>query len=144
MYEIKLATVNDLIKIYDLMNELENSKLSRVDFEMVYKENLNNNLISYFIAMDDQKIIGFISLHIQSLLHHTGRIAEIQELIVTSDYQRHGIGHLLFEKAVETAIIRGCMQLEVCCNKKRSSGHDFYQKQGMENSHYKFCMPLDK
>jgi PhnO protein len=90
----------------------------------------------------NKKAVGFASLHIQKLLHHTGNIAEIQELIVTKHYQGNGIGKLLFDEIQKVAISKNCLQLEVCCNKKRVDNHIFYELQDMKSNHYKFSLLL--
>jgi (aminoalkyl)phosphonate N-acetyltransferase len=78
------------------------------------------------------------------LLHHVSKIAEIQEFIVAKEYQGEGIGTKLFEIANKIALDNNCTQIEVCCNQKRKRSHEFYLKLGMKNSHYKFCLPIDK
>ncbi len=65
------AFENDLEKIYTLICELEKSILNFKDFNRVYLDNLEDKNIYYIIAEDEEKeIVGFISLHIQKLLHH--------------------------------------------------------------------------
>lgn len=64
----------------------------------------------------DEDIVGFVSLHIQELLHHAERIGEIQELIVSEKERGIGIGKKLFEKTKEVCQQEGAVQLEVCCN----------------------------
>ncbi|MBT9778021.1 GNAT family N-acetyltransferase [Clostridium sp. MCC353] len=93
-------------------------------------------------AMEEGKMTGFISVHMNLLLHHAGMVAEIQELIVRQDYRGQKVGKELIERAGEMAVQKGCMQIEVCCSRKRSRAHHFYESCGMKNSHYKFCMQL--
>ena len=54
-----------------------------------------------------------------------------------------GIGSLLFSDAEKAARTAGCLQLEVCCNRKRTDSHRFYEWQGMAASHFKFTEVLD-
>lgn len=96
----------------------------------------------YYLAIQDDIVFGFATVHFQYLLHHMGKVAELQELVVLSSKQGLGIGSLLFEKIKEIAIENECILLEVCCNQIREFSHKFYLKQGMKNSHYKFTMPL--
>lgn len=46
-----------------------------------YNANILNSSISCFVYEENYAILGFISLHVQTLLHHTGSIGEIQEFI---------------------------------------------------------------
>ncbi|KNF09087.1 N-acetylglutamate synthase and like acetyltransferase [Gottschalkia purinilytica] len=142
MYEIRLAERNDINLIYDLISELEGEQLPRDAFAEVFLNNLNNMHVNYYVIINNKKIIGFISIHIQMLLHHAAKIAEIQELIVSLDFRGKGIGKLLFDKAKEISQNNNCSQLEVCCNQKRISSHEFYLNQGMTNHHFKFCLNL--
>lgn len=140
--EISVATADQIDEIYKLICELEDQQLCKVDFNNSFLSNILNKDVYYFVAIQKGCIIGFISLHVQCLLHHTSKIAEIQELIVSEQSQAKGVGHMLFEKAKEVAIENNCLQLEVCCNIKRITSHEFYKRQGMANNHYKFCLPL--
>ena len=142
MISIRNAESSDADSVFNLVNDLESGELKADLFYPAFLSNISNEDIFYFVAEEDNTVIGFISLHIQMLLHHTGKAAEIQELIVSSNFRDHGVGKLLFEKVKETAIQNGCVLLEVCCNQKRLSSHQFYQKQQMRNTHYKFTLNL--
>ena len=139
----RYAIKNDLKKIYTLICELEKSILNFEDFNRAYIDNLQDKNIYYMVAEDEEKeIVGFISLHIQKLLHHVGNIGEIQELIVLDKARRVGIGKELLKQAKKLAIEKGCIQLEVCCNTKREESHLFYISQKLKKTHYKFTYDL--
>lgn len=140
--EIINATKDHLDSVYDLMCELEEEELDKNAFSDIYNANLKKENVYYLVAVEKDKVLGFISVHIQGLLHHASNIAEIQELIVTSRSQKSGIGHMLYKKAEEVAKSNNCYQLEVCCNQKRKDSHAFYQRQGMDKSHYKFTAKI--
>ncbi len=137
---IREATINDKEAIYRLMEVLEGQKLDRENYSNIYDANLLNPYIFYIVYEKDGHVMGFISVHVQKLLHHTANIAEIQEFIVDEAFRGQGIGKCLFQKAKEIALENACTQLEVCCNQIRRSSHKFYESQGMNNSHYKFCL----
>jgi len=143
--EIVKANINHLEAIYTLICELENKNLNKNDFSQIYRDNINNDNIFYLIAVeasDISDIIGFASLHIQKLLHHCGKVGEIQEIIIAKNQQGSGVGTALFNRIKEIAVINNCTLLEVCCNKIREKSHKFYLKQGMAQSHYKFVLDL--
>ncbi len=141
--EILEAKAEHLEEIYKLMCELEPYQFDKNQFEQIYLSNLQNKNIHYIVAKREDKIVGFISVHIQCLLHHASNIAEIQELVVSNQHQRTGLGHKLFEKAKDIARENDCLQLEVCCNMSRSESHIFYEVQGFKRSHYKFTLPIE-
>ncbi len=128
--------------VYSLMCELEDTEMDRQGFENVYRENLNNRAVHYFVACKGDRVAGFSSLHVQRLLHHIAPVGEIQEIAVSEAFRGQGIGQALFERMKEAALAARCVQMEVCCRKERKRSHDFYQKMGMNCSHFKFCLPL--
>lgn len=139
---IRSAEERDWPQVYRLLNELEATPLPEAECRGVYLSNLLRPDIFYFTAEMGRDVVGFSSLHVQALLHHASRIGELQELIVSAAYRGAGVGRALFQKALETAVWEGCAQLEVCCNRTREKSHEFYRRQGMEDSHFKFCLKL--
>ena len=137
---IRQATINDKEIIYNLLVQLEEREFDKRMYSDIYEVNLLNPAVFYLVYEEASSVVGFISIHIQKLLHHSGNIAEIQELIVDQSVRGKGIGKQLFEQARLIAIENECMQLEVCCNQKRKESHQFYESQGMTNNHYKFCL----
>ena len=139
---IRSALKEDAGQIYTLLCELEGAPLNRKAFEAVFEANLNDPLVLLFVAEQGGAATGFLSLHLQQLLHHCALIGEIQELIVKKEERGKGMGRALFEKAEEAARKSGCAQLEVCCGRSRTGSHTFYLSRGMENTHFKFCRKL--
>lgn len=136
------VTMENSEDVYYLLCELEHTEVDKKSFEEVFKNNLVNPDIHYLLATDKQNIIGFASLHIQHLLHHVAKVAEIQEIIVDKHYQGQGVGKMLFNRLKEIAIENECVLIEVCCNQIRKKSHEFYLKQNMKSSHYKFTLNL--
>ena len=141
--EIINARPEHFPQIYSLICELEEAPLDRAKLEAVYLRNLTDPGIHYLIALENGGAAGFASVHVQCLLHHGGKIAELQEIVVAESRRGQGIGSLLFSEAEKTARTAGCLQLEVCCNRKRTASHRFYERQGMAASHFKFTEALD-
>ena len=136
------ADMNNLDAVYNLICELEDKNLDKYEFLRIYQENIADRNVHYLLAADGMNIIGFASLHIQKLLHHCAKIGEIQEIIVSEKAQNSGAGTELFNQLVKTAVSNNCLQLEVCTNKVRTQAQDFYVKQGMKQSHFKFVLDL--
>lgn len=140
---MRKATLSDKKQVHKLLIQLEETDIDYKCFTKIFHKNLDHPQVFYFVYEKENLVLGFISIHVQKLLHHTSNIAEIQELIVDETIRNQGIGKLLFQKAKEVAINTECKQLEVCCNQRRLDSHKFYQSQGMTNTHYKFCLPFD-
>lgn len=140
--EVRAATVDDFDAVYTMICELENEAFNEKELNLIYRENLKNDSILYWIAEMGGQSVDFLSLHIQNLLHHAGPAAEIQELFVRSDQRGNGIGTRLVEHARAEAIKRGCKVFEVTTNIKREATHRFYERCGFTRTHYKFTDPL--
>jgi PhnO protein len=142
MNEIRIAKREDVNEVFNLIVELEDNILDYQSFCKIYFENLCNPRIYYYIYTNGRETVGFVSIHIQVLLHHAAKIAEIQEFIIRKDMRKRGIGSVLFGEAMNIARQNGCSQIEVCCNQKRNESHTFYKRMGMLNNHFKFSKPL--
>lgn len=140
--DIRRAKPEDYKSIYELVCQLENSQLNENYFMEVFNRNIHSATIFYWVIAMDKKVIGFISMHIQDLLHHEGRVAEVQELCVDLNYQNKGFGKILLEQAVLEAKQQQCALIEVAANRKREAAHRFYEREGWERSHFKFTRKL--
>lgn len=136
--QIKAASMEDRDSIYEMICLLEDEVLDKPSFDRVFEHNMENRDIFYIIAVGKDRIVGFASLHIQLLLHHSGPVAEIQELIVMPETRGLGIGAVLVRDLKRIAREKNCLILEVSCNLTRESAHRFYLNQELEQSHYKF------
>jgi PhnO protein len=142
MVKIRSATVDDISVMHGFVEELEEQKFDSETFRMLAAENLNNPNCYYFIAEMNSDPVGFVSLHVQTLLHHLGKTGEIQELYVKADFRNHSIGKLLIEQVEKTAAQLNLLEIEVTAQVRRLHTHAFYQKQGYGLSHYKFTKEI--
>lgn len=136
------ATAQEMEAVYSLICQLEEQVLPPADFERIYLQNLQNPAVCYLLCQDQGEVLGFCSLHIQGLLHHAGKVAEVQELVLCPQARGAGAGRALMEAAKQKARQEGCLQIEVCCSLRRQDAHQFYEHIGLEKSHYKFTAPL--
>lgn len=141
---VRVAGEKDLGSIYRMICELENERLNKNIFGEIFRENLKKDNY-YLVAENEGNVVGMISLHTQRLLHHNGRVAEIQEFFVDENVRGLGIGKKLIEEIKAIAVKNSCKILEVTCNLKRIDSHRFYVNSGLAATHYKFTMkPTDK
>lgn len=141
--KFRRARKTDQAKIYSMINELEDFSLNRKNFAKIFTLNLKDKNVHYIVATDKNQIVGFISLHIQNLLHHAGKVAEIQELFVDPATRGKGIGEKLVDYVRVIAKRQGCNSFETTSNMKRERTHKFYeQKASMSRTHYKFTQIL--
>ena len=139
---IRKAEKDDFEYVYKMVSDLEDEAMSRDFLLQAYAQNLVNKDVCYWLAVADEKPVGFISLHIQNLLHRNGPVAEVQELFVDSELRGQRIGQRLIETARDEAGKRGCKRFEVSTNVRREDAHRFYERLGMQRTHIKFTQSL--
>jgi GNAT superfamily N-acetyltransferase len=79
-------------------------------------------------------ILGFLSLHFIPQIALCGDFARISYFAVDENARSLGIGRQLEEAATHLARERGCALLEVHCHSRRDRAHEFYRRQGWEES----------
>ena len=123
---IRYATQKDENAIYELLCELEGMSLDKEGFHEAYRDYM------------DKEVAGVLNLRIGTMLCRCGKIGEIVELAVRNSMRSQGIGHGLFQEAYHIAREAGCVRFEVSTNRTRLGAHRFYEREGMERSHYRF------
>lgn len=135
---IRPAEGRDADIVYRFLCELENQRLDLTTFRAIFRLNLTNHAIHYLVAERADDIIGFISCHVQYLLHHVGKVGEIQELFVREDCRNQHIGQRLMDAVDHIARRQGFVNVEVATNRIRTQTHRFYEQIGFRATHYKF------
>ncbi len=135
---IRPAEGRDADTVYRFLCELENQWLDPIAFRAVFRLNLTNHAVCYLVAEQADEVIGFVSCHIQYLLHHTGKVGEIQELFVREDCRNQRIGRQLMDALDCIARQQGFINVEVTTNRIRADTHRFYEQLGFQATHYKF------
>jgi (aminoalkyl)phosphonate N-acetyltransferase len=138
--KIRKIEIKDLDFIYDFVCKLENEVLDFKQFQEIFLENINNPNFHYFLAENNLEKIGFISFHIQNLLHHCGRVGEIQEFFVDYNFRKKGIGKLLIDQVFLIANDYQLKSIEVTSGKKRIENVAIYESLGFKLSHNKFTI----
>ncbi len=140
---IRTAIREDFPSIYDFINELEEEIFDRERQWDIFIEHIQSPRSIYLVAVKSDQTIGFISCHIQPLLHHGGLIAEIQEMFVREEHRSSGVGKIMLDELKVTIKKMGVVQLEVVSNVKRDRTHKFYQNLGFDYTSKKFVVKLD-
>lgn len=140
MHQIKIrrTEIQDLESVYGFLCELENERFNFNAFSQIFHKNIHNSEYAYFTASDGNKAIGYISFHIQALLHHCGMVGEIQELFIDKNYRNRGIGKLLISEIEKISEINDLKSIEVTSNISRIENVEIYKKLGFRLTHNKF------
>jgi (aminoalkyl)phosphonate N-acetyltransferase len=142
-YKIRSALVPDADTVYSFISHLEERTFNFDRFKEKFSDNLANPDIIYLVSLNEQdEVTGFISCHGQTLLHHEGKVFEIQELYVARNYRDRGIGKALYAALLDKLVKSDCESLEVTTQVKRADAKRFYLKQGFVQSHVKFVKEI--
>ncbi len=142
LLNIRKCKKEDADSIFKIICQLEGENPDRSDFDIVFLANLEKPEVYYIIAELNSKIIGFASMHIQHLLHHTGKVAEIQEMFIDPFFRNQGYGEELLWHLRDIAGNEECRHLEVSCNIVRDKANLFFSNRGMNPTHRKFTERL--
>lgn len=142
MTNIRKAERNDFDAIHKFICELENETFDFDKQKEIFVQNIQQSNNIYLVAVENNSVVGFVSCHIQDLLHHGGPIAEIQEMFVVKEMRSAGIGKDLINALKQIVKERNVIQLEVTSNNNRSLTHKFYERENFKHTHKKFVLNL--
>ena len=137
---IRKAVGSDLDIVYRFLCELGNEELDFETFKTIYTENSSNPNFLYLVSETENVVSGFISFHVQSLLHHSGLVGEIQEFYVDAEFRGNQIGKQLMNEVKAYAKSHNLKSVEVTSGKRRVENVMVYEKLGFKLSHNKFTI----
>lgn len=140
--QIRKAKVDDLESIYNLVCDLEAFQMDKISFEKIFKKNIADPNVYYIVAQIDNRIVGFISIHVQYILHHSNSTCELQELNIAPELRGSGIGGLLMAEAEKVARGLNLEEIELTTKIHRERAQAFYKKLGYTHTHNKFVKKL--
>jgi PhnO protein len=138
MISIRVALADDVNFVCEIINLLEHNKLDEELIKQKFLNCLKSQNQYYFIAEVNLNPVAFAALNIQSPLHNTNSIAEIQELVVLDNYRNTGVGSSLIDFLTNIAKECGCETIELASNANRIDAHRFYLRNNFVQTHYKF------
>ncbi|XXF80687.1 GNAT family N-acetyltransferase [Myxococcaceae bacterium GXIMD 01537] len=119
-FRIRRARRGDAEYLASLLRELghpEGTDTQTVHWVVSHPE------IEIFVAGDAQdKPVGMISISHRPQLRFKGRIATIDELVVTESWRRKGVGRALVLHAIERAKVLSVKRLEMVAANSRGEG----------------------
>lgn len=96
-----------------------------------------------WVAVQQEYLCGFISLHFIPQLAMAGDFARISYFCIDEQWRGGGIGARLEQWAEQRARLRGCDRIELHCHSRRLGAHDFYRQQGYQESPKYFYKSLN-
>ncbi|ATA68324.1 GNAT family N-acetyltransferase [Capnocytophaga cynodegmi] len=123
-------------QIQDLFSELS-------DMQTVSLEKLFSLAQSPYIALctDENKIVGMATMAVYDVI--SGRKAWIEDVVVSSNYRKKGIGERLTQFLIEKAKELEVNMLLLYSNPKREAAHRLYKRMGfLEKGSTLFSMAI--
>jgi len=95
------------------------------------------------VAVEQDRVVGYVVLHLVPIFHQPGYIATITALVVEEQLRSQGIGQALLQHIEQKAKALGVIKLEVLSNKRREDAHRFYRQNGYEERSHCFVKILN-
>ena len=129
---IRVAQKTDIPAMANLLNELFAIEM---DFQIDLEKQLrgltllleSNHAVVFVVELENQ-IIGMCSLQILISTAQGSKVGLIEDLIITKNHQKQGIGNQLLETIKNWAMQQGLTRLQLLADKTNQNALDFYQK----------------
>jgi len=133
LFRVRSARRSDAEAIKGLLQELgyaEGADSATLHWVISHPE------MEIFVATDPRdRAIGMVSLSHRPQLRMRGRIATIDELVVTEGWRGRGVGRELLKRAVARAKVLSVRRLEVVSHATRSDvARHFYESNGFSEA----------
>ena len=134
MNEIKIRQIQQTDLLHGFLKSLDSlRKASDLDQEKAIKifEKIKSNPDHViFVAVLEDRIVGSTTLFIEpKFIHNGGFVAHIEDVVISKDLQRKGIGKKLILASLEYAKNNGCYKTILDCADDLKS---FYEKIGFK------------
>ncbi|MEQ9592259.1 MAG: GNAT family N-acetyltransferase [Cyclobacteriaceae bacterium] len=139
---VRPCTTGDFKSILHFLNELQGKTFDPELLQPMFEKNISNPANIYLVAEHYNQVVGYLSCHVQLLLHHAGLVGEVQEIFVLKEFRGKGAGKLLIDELKEIVKTRGAVQLEVTTRAIRERAIKFYKREKFEDSHKKLVYYL--
>jgi len=112
------------------MQEYLNNQMSTSQL----KKELEHAHSNFYFAYHKDRLAGYLKLNFESAQRETvgtGTAFEVERIYLLNDFQRQGLGKVLFEKAVALGKEKGCRKLWLGVWEHNSLALAFYKKLGL-------------
>jgi len=137
--EAIVALLKQLQRATSLSNPIEPAVVRETFRAMFESPQVYRN----FVAVEDGRVVGLLSLVLYRTLLHAGGTALINELVVAEGARGRGIGGRLVETAAEAARECGMDEIEVGTERENRSARRFYRRAGFDRQYVLFGREFD-
>lgn len=141
MIEIREARLEDLEAIALLLDQLvgvtaQHGPVERASMKNSYETMLcSPEIYRNYLAVEDEGVVGLISLVLYKTLLHAGGTALINELVIVEGARGRGIGRRLVQRAMAVAREQGMDEIEVGTETDNATARRFYGSVGFDQEY---------
>ena len=96
-----------------------------------------------YVAIQDRELVGaFELLMMDNLAHHGSPSGIVEDVAVSPEHQRQGIGKAMMQFAMNECRQAGCYKLCLSSNLNRQAAHEFYEQLGFKKHGFSFLVHL--
>jgi GNAT superfamily N-acetyltransferase len=92
------------------------------------------NVGHIFVARQDSDVVGMVSLHYTVSTALGGRVALLEDMVVSPTARNAGVGSALLSHAIEFAHSQGCKRITLMTDRNNEAAQRFYQRHGFAAS----------
>jgi ribosomal protein S18 acetylase RimI-like enzyme len=137
--QITLAQKCDISEMAGLLDELfsqdiefvPNGEKQRKGLELIVS---NPELGEILVIKQNGKVIGMVSLLYSMSTALGGKVAILEDMIISIEYRKQGLGSQLLQAAINFANERGCMRITLLTDFDNDIAIAFYSKFGFSKS----------
>lgn len=147
MAEIKVRRVDeaDFGDVLQLLRQLwPDRQIEAAQMKEIYSQCLLDTGLRFFVGEQDGRIICFASVAVRNSLWAQGKIAHIDELVVSQEGRSNGTGTMVILEIEKIMVAEGCVKLEVDTALDRDRAHEFYRRNGFFERAYIFSKSINK
>ncbi|RAS89372.1 GNAT family N-acetyltransferase [Priestia endophytica] len=131
LQEISYETFNETFKHQNSPENMEAYLEKAFNLEQVEKE-LSNTSSHFFFVYVDNEIVGYLKVNTDDAQSEEmgDESLEIERIYIKNNFQKHGIGKYLFNKAIEMAMEHNKKKIWLGVWEKNENALAFYKKMG--------------
>lgn len=136
---IRLMDATDLNrKFLETLDALKPTGLTLQQAIEIFRRRMKSRIQTYVALMDD-RVVGTASLLIEpKFIHAGGVVGHIEDVAVSADYQKHGVGRALIEHLLNQCRDQRCYKVILDCADELIP---YYERLGFHR--WSNCMRLD-
>ncbi len=140
--KIRKAEKKDYQELMNFYNYfVGQDRYSKLDNDS-YNYVLANTSNYAYVAEDEGVLIGFATFSVRDVIRYPKLIAELDELFVSFEYRKKGVGKKLMQQVKQQAKNLNCYRMFIESHYNHKAAHSFYKSLGYTNYGYHFIKNL--